>query len=206
MIAPSRPLSGLQPATHTVAGFRYAVLQAAPASTKHTSATAARRSPFPYARRPRSRLGIPARLGRSGGRRRFALAASRFLRRASLLLRAACVRSASARLHPRPERRRRVPAASPAASRCSRCSRLSLSASDNASPTQAGLVQTNIASMSIGVARPGCVPCRTGSRLGFFRHFLLPGEQPPPPSVGTGRCRGAPRLNTFLPIPAPIRQ
>ena len=65
MIAPSRPLSGLQPATHTVAGFRYAVLQAAPASTKHTSATAARRSPVPYARRPRSRLGIPARLRRS---------------------------------------------------------------------------------------------------------------------------------------------
>ena len=62
MIAPSRPLSGLQPATHTVAGFRYAVLQAAPASTKHTSATAARRSPVSYARRPRSRLGIPVRL------------------------------------------------------------------------------------------------------------------------------------------------
>ena len=62
MIAPSRPLSGLQPATHTVAGFRYAVLQAAPASTKHTSATAPLRSPFPFARRPRSRLGIPARL------------------------------------------------------------------------------------------------------------------------------------------------
>ena len=95
MIAPSRPLSGLQPATHTVAGFRYAVLQAAPASTKHPSATASLRSPLPSARRPRSRLGIPARLHRSGGRRRFALAASRYLRRASLLLRAAYVRSSS---------------------------------------------------------------------------------------------------------------
>ena len=32
------------------------------ASTKHTSATAALRSPVSYARRPRSRLGIPVRL------------------------------------------------------------------------------------------------------------------------------------------------
>ena len=142
------------------------------------------------------------------GRRRFALSAALLaaVRHARNSLTRNLPRSACARLHPRPGRRRRVPAASPAASRCSRCSRLSLSASDNASPTEAGLVQTNIASMSIGVARPGCVPCRTGSRLGFFRHFLLPGEQPPPPSVGTGRCRGAPRLNTFLPIPPPIRQ
>ena len=41
------------------------------ASTKQTSATAARRSPVPYARRPRSRLGNPARQSRSGGRHRF---------------------------------------------------------------------------------------------------------------------------------------
>ena len=47
-----------------------------PASTKHTSATAARRSPVPCARRPRSRLGSPARLSRSGGRLRFRQASS----------------------------------------------------------------------------------------------------------------------------------
>ena len=41
------------------------------ASTKQTSATAARRSPVPYARRPRSRLGNSARQSRSGGRHRF---------------------------------------------------------------------------------------------------------------------------------------
>ena len=41
------------------------------ASTKRTSATAALRSPVPCARRPRSRLGIPARLSWSGGRHRF---------------------------------------------------------------------------------------------------------------------------------------
>ena len=36
----------------------------------HPSATASLRSPFPSARRPRSRLGNPARLRRSGGRHR----------------------------------------------------------------------------------------------------------------------------------------
>ena len=41
------------------------------ASTGSFSATAALRSPVPCARRPRSRLGIPARLRRSGGRHRF---------------------------------------------------------------------------------------------------------------------------------------
>ena len=66
-----------------------------PASTKHPTATAPRRFSVSYARRPRSRPGIPPRLRRSGGRRRFALAASRYLRRASLPLRAACVRSSS---------------------------------------------------------------------------------------------------------------
>ena len=49
-----------------------------PASTKRTSATAPRRSSVPYALRPRSRLGIPARLRRSGGRRRLALASPGF--------------------------------------------------------------------------------------------------------------------------------
>ena len=89
---PSRPSPGLQPATRRWRAFVRRP-SGRPASTKNTSATAARRSPVPYARRPRSRLGIPARLRRSGVRRRLALAAARFLRRASLLLRAACVRS-----------------------------------------------------------------------------------------------------------------
>ena len=101
----------------------------------------------------------------------------------------------SARLHPRPGKRRSVPAASPAASRCLRCSRLSLSASGNAVPTQTGLVQANIASISIGVNRlPSsfallgrgftmptvCANAchrpsiHRGSRLGFYRLRLLP--------------------------------
>ena len=55
-------------------------------------------------RRPRSRLGNPARLRRSGGRRRFALSAAREPRCAPLETRSAraFVRSAYARLHPRP--------------------------------------------------------------------------------------------------------
>ena len=59
--SPSRPSSGLQPATRR---WRASVCRSSgrPASTKNISATAVRRSPFPYARRPRSRLGNPARL------------------------------------------------------------------------------------------------------------------------------------------------
>ena len=52
-------------------GLSFAVRRAAFASAKHTSATAALRSPVPFARQPRSRHGIPARLHRSGGRHRF---------------------------------------------------------------------------------------------------------------------------------------
>ena len=33
-----------------------------------------------------------------------------------------------------------------------------------------GLLQTNIAAISLGVNRPGCVPCQTGSRLFFYRY------------------------------------
>ena len=47
-----------------------------PASAKRTSATAAFRSPLLYARRPRSRLGNPVWLRRSGGRHRFRQASS----------------------------------------------------------------------------------------------------------------------------------
>ena len=60
-----------------------------PASERYFSATASLRSSFPYARRPQSRLGNPAQLRRSGGRRRFALSASRLPRCASLETRSA---------------------------------------------------------------------------------------------------------------------
>ena len=108
------------------------------ASTKHTSATAALRSPVSYARRPRSRLGSPARLRRSGERRRLALAASRYLRRASLLLRVACVRSSSPGFtHARRHAAGFLPPLrQPAAAR--HRSRLSLSALGSASSTQDG--------------------------------------------------------------------
>ena len=55
----------------------------------YPSATAPLRSPFLFARRPRSRPGNPARLRRSGGRRRFALSAAREPRCASLETRSA---------------------------------------------------------------------------------------------------------------------
>ena len=73
--APSRPSSGLQPATRRWRAF---VRRSSdrPASTKQPSATAARRSPVTCARRPRSRLGSPARLRWSGGRHRFRQASS----------------------------------------------------------------------------------------------------------------------------------
>ena len=70
-----RPSPGLQPATRRWRAFVRRP-SGRPASTKHTSATAARRSPVPCARRPRSRLGSPARLSRSGGRLRFRQASS----------------------------------------------------------------------------------------------------------------------------------
>ena len=169
---PSRPSPGLQPATRR---WRVFVCRPSgrPASTKRTSATAALRSPVPNARRPRSRLGIPARLRRSGGRRRFALAASRYLRRTSLLLRTACVRSSSPGFtHAQRDAAGFLPPPrQPAAARVR--SRLSLSASGSAVSNQAGLLQTKITAMSIGVNRPGCVPCQAGSRLVFCRQSKL---------------------------------
>ena len=53
-------------------------------------------------------------------------------------------------------------------------SRLSLSASGSSVSNQAGLLQNNIAAISIGVNRPGYVPCRAGSRLVFCRQSKLP--------------------------------
>ena len=130
-----------------------------------------------------------------GGRRRLALAASRYLSRASLLLRAACVRSSPPGFtHARGNAAAFLPPLrQPAAARTR--SRLSLSASGNAIPTQAGLLQTNIAAMSIGINRlPSsfallgrgftmptvCANAchrpsiHRGSRLGFYRLRLLP--------------------------------
>ena len=103
-----------------------------------------------------------------------------------------------ARLHPRPGNGGTAaaflpPPRQPAAARTR--SRLSLSASGNAVPTQTGLVQANIASISIGVNRlPSsfallgrgftmptvCANAchrpsiHRGSRLGFYRLRLLP--------------------------------
>ena len=121
--------------------------------------------------------------------------------------RKASVRLAFARLHPRPgnggDAAEHLPLPrQPAAAR--HRSRLSLSASDTALPNQAGLVLTNIFAMSIGVNRPSLR--HAGSRLFFYLPRLLPVEQPPPPSAGTGRCWGAPHPNKFLPIHWPIRQ
>ena len=66
----SRPSPGLQPATRRWRAF-VCRSSGRPASPKHSSATAAIRSPFPFARRPRSRLGNPAWMCQSGGRHRF---------------------------------------------------------------------------------------------------------------------------------------
>ena len=143
--SPLRPSPGLQPATRRWRAF-VCRPSGRTASTKHTSATAALRSPVSYARRPRSRLGSPARLRRSGERRRLALAASRYLRRASLLLRVACVRSSSPGFtHARRHAAGFLPPLrQPAAAR--HRSRLSLSALGSASSTQDGSAAPQIIS------------------------------------------------------------
>ena len=89
--------------------------------TKLSSATAPRRSSFPFARRPRSRLGNPARLRRSGGGvgspclRLADLGALRSKLTLRNLRRSACVR-----LHPRPKNgETKFLQPPPAASRCS---------------------------------------------------------------------------------------
>ena len=103
---PLRPSPGLQPDTRRWRAF-VCRPSGRPASTKHTSATAARRSPVPCARRPRSRLGSPARLRRSGGRHRFRQASPAFIhaRRTSVMQSFLPYFSAStARLRPAPIR------------------------------------------------------------------------------------------------------
>ena len=140
MIAPRvpRPASSPPPAG---GGLSFAVLQAAlhPRSTLPPPQRIGLRFPTPVGHG----RGLASRPGWAdpGERRRFALAASRFLRRASLPLRATCVRSAFARLHPRPGNGGKAAAflpahRQPAAAR--HRSRLSLSASGCAVPTQAG--------------------------------------------------------------------
>ena len=215
-----------------MAGFRFAVLQAAlhPRNTLPPPRRVGLRFPTPvgHGRGLASRTGsadplpssftsfgcgsakpLPALPLATGlAFTRFALAASRYLRRASLPLRAACVRSSSPGFtHARRHAAGFLPPLrQPAAAR--HRSRLSLSASGSSVSNQAGLLQNNIAAISIGVNRPGCVPCRAGSRLGFYRspatamrssHRLfaarfrsLPGE--------TRLTKG------FCPFPPPIRQ
>ena len=134
-----------------------------------------------------------------------------------------------ARLHPRPGRRRSVPVSPSAASRCSRCTRLSLSASGGAVPTQAGLLQANIATMSIGVnrlpssfallGRGFTMPAvcanachrpsiQRGSRLGFYRSPVT--AMSSSHRLFVARFRSLPgetRLSKgFCPFPPPIRQ
>ena len=70
-----RPSPGLQPATIRWRAF-VRRSSGRSAFTKRTSATAALRSPVSFARRPQSRLGIPARLRRTGGKHRFRQASS----------------------------------------------------------------------------------------------------------------------------------
>ena len=183
-----------------------------PASTKRISATAPRRSPVSYARRPRSRLGIPARLSRSGGRRRFALASPGFT-------------------HARgtgetPQSTCRLPGSQPllAIARDSLC--LPPFA---AVPNQAGLLQTNIAAISIGVnrlpssfallGRGFTMPAvcanachrpsiHRGSRLGFYRSSVAAISSSH--RLTAARFRSLPgetRLTKgFCPFPPPIRQ
>ena len=116
-----------------------------------------------------------------------------------------------ARLHPRPgnggDAAGLLPAhRQPAAARTR--SRLSLSASGTALSTQAGLLQTNITAMSIGVNRPGCVPCQTGSRLVFYRFPVTAVSSSH--RLTAARFRSLPgetRLTKgFCPFPPPIRQ
>ena len=181
-----------------------------PASTKHTSATAARRSPVPYARRPRSRLGSPSRLRRSGGRRRLALASPGFTHARG---------TGETQLLPPP----RQPAAA-------RVARDSLCLPPFAAvPNQAGLLQTNIAAISIGVnrlpssfallGRGFTMPAvcanachrpsiHRGSRLGFYRSSVAAISSSH--RLTAARFRSLPgetRLTKgFCPFPPPIRQ
>ena len=157
MIAPLRPSSGLQPATRMVAGFRLPSFRppcideahfrhrGAPTPVGHGRGLAARpgcAGPLPSSftafgcgsAKPLSALPLATGLSFT----RFALAASRYLRRASLLLRVACVRSSSPGFtHARRHAAGFLPPLrQPAAAR--HRSRLSLSALGSASSTQDG--------------------------------------------------------------------
>ena len=92
------------------------------------------------------------------------------------------------------------PAASPAASRCSP-SLATLSVCLGHCPTDSGgnaapLTFLPYPSASTGPATPNRITPR------HFSAFVPARKQPPPPSVGTGRCRGTPHFNKFLPISA----
>jgi hypothetical protein len=159
-------------------------------------------------RRPRSRLGVPARLRRSGGRRRFALSTAREPRCVSLETRSAraFVRSACARLHPRPGNGGDAVSASPsAASRCSRSLATLSVCLGSAAPTQ-GRTAAPQTILPILRRQPLAVvlrfACGRGLYYGRCLHYRLspakyspritplfgqqsklPGEQPPSPKL-----------------------
>ena len=185
------------------------------------------------ARRPRSRLGTPARLRRSGGRRRFALSAAREPRCAPIethSARASAAPPAPGFTHARgtgetqflPTHRQ------PAAARLR--SRLSLSAWKSAAPTQAGPLRPKTflphPSASTACRRPSLrsdagstmAATRTnachrpsihrGSRLGFYRSSVAAISSSH--RLTAARFRSLPgetRLTKgFCPYPPPIRQ
>ena len=142
------------------------------------------------------------------GRRRFALSAALLaaVRHARNSLTRNLPHSACARLHPRPGRRRRVPAASPAASRCSP-SLATLPVCLGYCPTDSGGATTDQHYCHVHRRKPARLR-RAGSRLGFYRspvtamsssHRLTAARFRPLP--------GETRLTKgFCPFPPPIRQ
>ena len=181
-----RPSPGLQPACWFGGGrFVLAVLQAA----LHP------RSPLPPPRR--SGLRFPSPVGHGRGLASLSGCAVRGK---------ASVRLGFARLHPRPGKRRSVPAASPAASRCSP-SLATLPVCLGYCPTDSGGATTDQHYCHVHRRKPARLR-RAGSRLGFYRspvtamsssHRLTAARFRPLP--------GETRLTKgFCPFPPPIRQ
>ena len=152
------------------------------------------------ARRPRSRLGNPARLRRSGGRRRFALSAAREPRCAPLETRSAraFVRSAYARLHPRPGNGGdAVPANPSAASRCSPAlATLSVCLEKCRTDSGGAAAPQNFPAASFGVNRLPSSFASLGRGLyyGRYPHYRLPPAKYSPritprflPAIATAR-------------------
>ena len=221
------------PARHPLGGgLSFAVFRAATASTNHTSATAARRSlaasftsfgcgsamsavcaiachrPSIHHLRPSATVAA----WHPGPAAPFRGKAS--ARLDCISLPPACVATAPrhlrplvfARLHPRPGKRRSVPAASPAASRCSP-SLATLPVCLGYCPTDSGGATTDQHYCHVHRRKPARLR-RAGSRLGFYRspvtamsssHRLTAARFRPLP--------GETRLTKgFCPFPPPIRQ